>query len=48
VNQKIEFSAGYIPCATIQADIAVPRCEERENVTRADTMLKGGRSKYMN
>src|SRR5258708_10803069 len=46
VNQKIAFGDGYIPCSTIKPTIALAALEE--NVITRDTMLKGGRRKYMN
>jgi len=46
VNQKLAFSAGFIPCSTIKPVIAVAALEE--SVIRRDTMIQVGRRSYMN
>ena len=46
VNQKIAFGEGYIPCSTIKPTIALAALQE--NVITRDTVLRGGRRKYMN
>jgi penicillin-binding protein 2 len=46
VNQKLAFSAGFIPCSTIKPVIAVAALEE--SVIRRDTMIQVGNRSYMN
>lgn len=46
VNQKLAFSAGFIPCSTIKPTIAVAALEE--GVITRDTMIKVGRRRFMN
>jgi len=46
VNQKLAFSAGFIPCSTIKPVIAIAALEE--SVIRRDTMIPVGRRSYMN
>jgi LysM repeat protein/beta-lactamase class D len=46
VNQKLAFSAGFIPCSTIKPVIAVAALEE--SVIRRDTMIPVGGRTYMN
>jgi len=46
VNQKLAFSAGFIPCSTIKPVIAVAALEE--SVIRRDTMIRVGGRSYMN
>jgi LysM repeat protein len=46
VNQKLAFSAGFIPCSTIKPVIAIAALEE--SVIRRDTMIKVGTRSYMN
>ncbi len=46
VNQKLAFSAGFIPCSTIKPAIALAALEE--SVITRDTMLPVARRRYMN
>src|SRR5712692_10479685 len=46
VNQKLAFSAGFIPCSTIKPTIALAALEE--NVITRDTMVPVARRRYMN
>ena len=46
VNQKLAFSAGFIPCSTIKPAIALAALEE--NVITRDTMIPIARRRYMN
>ncbi len=46
VNQKLAFSAGFIPCSTIKPVIALAALEE--DVITRDTLLRVGRRRYMN
>jgi len=46
VNQKLAFSAGFIPCSTIKPVIAVAALQE--GVVARDTMIRVARRKYMN
>jgi len=46
VNQKLAFSAGFIPCSTIKPVIALAALEQ--SVIRRDTMIPVGRRSYMN
>ncbi len=46
VNQKLAFSAGFIPCSTIKPAIALAALEE--SVITRDTMVPVARRRYMN
>src|ERR1700730_11833496 len=46
VNQKLAFSAGYIPCSTIKPVIAVAALQE--GVVTRDTMIRVAAHKYLN
>lgn len=46
VNQKLAFSAGFIPCSTIKPAIALAALEQ--SVITRDTMVPVGRRRYMN
>jgi len=46
VNQKLAFSAGFIPCSTIKPVIAVAALQE--GVVTRDTMIKVAPRKYLN
>jgi penicillin-binding protein 2 len=46
VNQKLAFSAGYIPCSTIKPVIAVAALQE--GVVTRDTMIRVAPRKYFN
>src|ERR1700680_606613 len=46
VNQKLAFSAGYIPCSTIKPVIAVAALQE--GVVTRDTMIRVASRKYLN
>ncbi|MFZ0819875.1 MAG: penicillin-binding transpeptidase domain-containing protein [Candidatus Acidiferrales bacterium] len=46
VNQKLAFSAGFIPCSTIKPTIALAALEE--SVITHDSMIKVAPRKYMN
>ncbi len=46
VNQKLAFSAGFIPCSTIKPAIALAALEE--SVITRDTMVAVARRRYMN
>ncbi len=46
VNQKLAFSAGFIPCSTIKPTIALAALEE--NVINRDTMVPVARRRFMN
>jgi penicillin-binding protein 2 len=46
VNQKLAFSAGFIPCSTIKPVIAVAALQE--GVVTADTMIRVAPRKYLN
>jgi cell division protein FtsI/penicillin-binding protein 2 len=46
VNQKLAFSAGFIPCSTIKPTIALAALQE--NVITHDSMIKVAPRKYMN
>lgn len=45
VNQKLAYSAGFIPCSTIKPTIALAALEE--NVINRDTLIKVSRRRYM-
>ena len=46
VNQKLAFSAGFIPCSTIKPVIAVAALQE--GVVTRDTMIRVAPRKYLN
>ena len=46
VNQKLAFSAGFIPCSTIKPVIAIAALQE--GVVARETMIRVARRKYMN
>jgi penicillin-binding protein 2 len=46
VNQKLAFSAGFIPCSTIKPVIAVAALQE--GIVTRDTMIRVARRKYLN
>jgi penicillin-binding protein 2 len=46
VNQKLAFSAGFIPCSTIKPVIAIAALQE--GVVTRDTMIRVARRKYLN
>src|SRR6195256_295774 len=46
VNQKLAFSAGFIPCSTIKPVIAIAALQE--GVVTRDTMIKVAPRKYLN
>jgi len=46
VNQKLAFSAGFIPCSTIKPVIAVAALQE--GVVTSDTMIRVAPRKYLN
>jgi penicillin-binding protein 2 len=46
VNQKLAFSAGFIPCSTIKPVIAVAALEE--GIVTRDTMIRVAQHKYLN
>jgi cell division protein FtsI/penicillin-binding protein 2 len=46
VNQKLAFSAGYIPCSTVKPAVALAALEE--NVITRDTVIRVARRRYMN
>ena len=46
VNQKLAFSAGFIPCSTIKPVIAIAGLQE--GVITSDTMLRVAPRKYLN
>src|SRR4029077_20960920 len=46
VNQRLAFSAGYIPCSTIKPVIAIAGLQE--GVVTRDTMIRVAPRKYLN
>ena len=46
VNQKLAFSAGFIPCSTIKPVIAVAALQE--GIVTRDTLIRVARRKYLN
>lgn len=46
VNQKLAFSAGFIPCSTIKPVIAIAALQE--GVVTSDTMIRVAPRKYLN
>src|ERR1019366_3778455 len=46
VNQKLAFSAGFIPCSTIKPVIAVAALQE--GIVTRDTFIRVARRKYLN
>ncbi len=46
VNQKLAFSAGFIPCSTIKPVIAIAALQE--GVVTRDTMIRVAQRKYLN
>jgi membrane carboxypeptidase/penicillin-binding protein len=46
VNQKLAFSAGFIPCSTIKPVIAVAALQE--GIVTRDTLIRVGRRKNVN